>query len=132
MSHVEHTATLETTVAQAWELMRETGTRLLPVVADARCRGVATSELLIDAAAPGVPKDCELPLSEVIDYSPLGVRPDDELQLVLEVIAANDDGVLVVADAGGSLLGVITCLDAVSAAARLLRRRDGVPTATAG
>lgn len=121
MSHVEFTAEPGTTVAQAWELMRATGARLLPVVVDGRCTGIATERGLIDTAAPGVPKDCELPLRDAIGYPPLGILPDDDLWVVLQEIASNDDGVLVVADLNGTMLGVITCLDAIAAAARRLR-----------
>lgn len=121
MSHVELVADPATTVAQAWALMGETGVRVLPVVDNGCCLSIVTAASLIDVAAPGVPKDCELPLDQVSELPPLGVLPGDDLFLVLDELSARDDGVLVVADLQGAMLGIITCLDAVAAAARRLR-----------
>ena len=110
------------TLNAAAKLMWENDCGAVPVMADGKVVGMITDrDICMAAYTQGKPL-CELPVDNVMSRSVHACRPGDTVLQVQKVMRANRIRRLPVVDDGGSLVGIVSLSDIVSAAEKTPER----------
>ena len=119
MTESPQTVGPQVTLAQAHEIMREHGIRLLPVMHGGRLIGMVTARdlALVESLAEFDPK--ELSVDEAMSEDIYAVSPDAPLRVVTAEMAERKLGSAVVVE-GQKVIGVFTVTDACRALTLIL------------
>lgn len=105
-------------IEEAIQIMETSGVRHLPVLKDKYLVGVIS-----DRDLAKVIQDCSsekiLEVNEVMSPSPYTVSPEEEMKNVLQVMASNRLGSVIIKTHGDRVAGIFTSTDAVSLLAKL-------------
>jgi len=111
----------QTSVGEAWSLMREHNLRHLPVVTEGKVVGILSQRDLL-ALEAGLNIDrAATPVSDAMTANPYVVAPTEPLVSVVATMALRKLGSAVVVLAGRPI-GIFTTTDALHVLGRLLRR----------
>lgn len=109
------------TVVEASNLMSEMGLRHLPVERNHHLVGIITDR---DIARASGANSTHLPkVEELMTRDPYTVDPDADMEEILEIMASNRLGCVVVKGAGDKVVGIFTTTDAERALAQILHRK---------
>lgn len=131
MARSPRTATLETTLAEAYELLVEGGFRHLPVVdRSGRLAGMLSDRDLLAAMPPpgaspalvaAAAEFSRRTVGDVMAHAVLAVSEDESLEVAIELLIANRVSALAVTGTGERLSGIVTLVDVASAFVNVLR-----------
>lgn len=106
------TATRETSIREAAELLREADVGALPVVEDGKLIGIITDrDIVVRAIADG--KGPETPVAEAMTTEPFSVKPDDFVFEAIRLMGDKQVRRIPVTNAEGGLEGIIAMADIV-------------------
>jgi CBS domain-containing protein len=113
------TATPETTVGEAYALMKESGFRHLPVVSDDKLLGIFT---MTDIGRLGaqVPEIMARTLADVMTRELITIAPEERIEVAAAKMASRKIHCLLVV-VQGRLVGIVTTYDLLDALVRTLR-----------
>lgn len=108
-----------TSLGDAVALLRSLGVRHLPVVTEGRAVGLVDDRLVAFAllAAGGLGDALQQPVSTVMTHYVPQVAAEDGLQHVARLLGASRCDAVLVVDAEGGLLGIVTAVDVLAAVA---------------
>jgi CBS domain-containing protein len=105
--------TPETTAREAATLMKDNDCGSIPVVENIRSRGligiVTDRDLAIRGIAAG--KGPDTPVHDLMTFEPITSSPDDEVEIVREVMIAQQVRRVPVVDENGALVGIVAQAD---------------------
>jgi len=115
----------QSTVAEAWEAMRELDVRHLPVVDDRELVGMLSdrdlpgldiARLLVTAGADALPRERSRPVVTVMSSDVISVEPDTELADIIGLLIEHKIGAIPVVEAGTrTLIGIVSYIDVLKA-----------------
>ena len=107
------------TLEEALELMDDHGLRHLPVEKDGCLAGVISDRDIARAFSEPLPIGRHV-VETAMTPEPYTVLPDSDLREVLEIMAANRMGSVVIQDVGKRVVGIFTTTDAIRVLSSLL------------
>lgn len=111
---IDSTASLE----EALTLMENTGVRHLPVLKDKCLAGVISDRDLARALSQATSRKIR-EVGEIMSPSPFTVAPEEDMKKVLQIMASNKLGSVVIKTHGERISGIFTTTDAVSLLAKV-------------
>jgi acetoin utilization protein AcuB len=119
------TVTPQTTVAEAWDLMREMDVRHLPVVdgealvgmlSDRDIGNLEVTRLLSEEGADALRRRLTLPVVQIMTPDVVAVEPDTELSEIISALLEHKVGALPVILAGTrQVVGIVSYIDVLRA-----------------
>jgi acetoin utilization protein AcuB len=121
------TVTPRTTIAEAWDLMRELDVRHLPVVNDEALVGMLSdrdlgnldvTRLLSEEGADALQRRLTLPVIQIMSSDVVTVEPDTELGEIITMLLEHKVGALPVVLTGTrQIVGIVSYIDVLRAVA---------------
>ena len=119
------TVTPQTSIAEAWDLMRELAVRHVPVVEDGVLVGMLSDRDLAQVniarvlrveGADALREELKTPIVEIMTSDVISVEPDTEMGEVIGLLIEHKIGALPVVEAGTQeVLGIISYVDVLRA-----------------
>jgi CBS domain-containing protein len=105
------TVSTKTTVAEAWDVMREMGIRHLPVVDGSTLVGMLSDRDFARMAAEEFRRGLATEVVRLMSADVITVGPETDLGDVVDVFIENRVGAVPVVTSGGELTGIVSYLD---------------------
>jgi acetoin utilization protein AcuB len=124
------TVTSKSTIAEAWEVMRELAVRHVPVVEDGALVGMLSDRdlarvdmvrVLRVEGADALREELETPIVEVMSSDVISVGPETEMSEVISLLLEHKIGAVPVVEPGSrDVLGIISYVDLLRALGALI------------
>ena len=124
------TVTAQTTIAEAWDLMRELDVRHLPVVDGEALIGMVSdrdlgdldaARLLTEEGADALRRRLTLPVIQIMSTDVLAAEPDTEMSELIAMLVENKVGALpVILPGTRQLVGIVSYIDVLRAVGEAL------------
>lgn len=109
------TVSTKTTVAEAWDVMREQGIRHLPVVDGAALVGMLSDRDFAQMAAEEFRRGLATPVVRLMTPDVITVTPETGLGEIVDLLIEHRVGAVPVVTSSGELTGIVSYLDVLRA-----------------
>jgi acetoin utilization protein AcuB len=124
------TVTQQTTIAEAWDLMRELDVRHLPVVdgealvgmvSDRDLGNLDVARLLLEEGADGLRRRLSLPVVQIMSSDVIAAEPDSDMSEIITMLLDYKVGAVpVIAPGTRQIVGIVSYIDVLRAVGETL------------